>query len=96
MTTLQVYRRALDLLSSERVITIALVLAGMVIAIVQVYEQKLFGWVVDALAKGEGAFPIIGLWAMLGLGSILASVVVAVLADRLAHRRRLAAMGLAF
>ncbi len=96
MTAIQVYRRALDLLSTERLITIALVLAGMVIAIVQVYEQKLFGWVVDALAKGEEAFPIIGLWAVLGLGSILASVVVAVLADRLAHRRRLAAMGLAF
>jgi ATP-binding cassette subfamily B protein len=68
----------------------------MVIAIVQVYEQRLFGWVVDALAKGDGAFAIIGLWAALGLGSILASVIVAVTADRLAHRRRLAAMSLAF
>ncbi len=69
MTATQVYRRALALLASERAITIALVLAGMVIAIVQVYEQKLFGWVVDALAKGEQAFGIIGLWAALGLGS---------------------------
>jgi ATP-binding cassette subfamily B protein len=68
----------------------------MVIAIVQVVEQQLFGWVVDALAKGQGAFPIIGLWAALGLGGILASVVVAVAADRLAHRRRLAALGQAF
>jgi ATP-binding cassette subfamily B protein len=96
MTALQVYRRTLALLAAERGITIALVIAGMVIAIVQVYEQKLFGWVVDALAKGDQAFGIIGLWAALGLGSILASVVVAVMADRLAHRRRLAAMGLAF
>ena len=96
MTAIQVYRRALDLLASERSITAVLVLAGMVIAVVQVYEQKLFGWVVDALAKGGEAFPIIALWAALGLGSILAGVVVAVAADRLAHRRRLAAMGLAF
>ena len=66
------------------------------IAIVQVLEQTLFGWVVDALAKGEGAFPIIGLWAALGLVGIFASVIVAVAADRMAHRRRLAAMGDAF
>jgi ATP-binding cassette subfamily B protein len=96
MPTFEVYKRALAMLAQERGLTTALCLAGMVIAIVQVYEQKLFGWVVDALAKGQGAFGIIGLWAALGLGSILASVVVAVAADRLAHRRRLAAMGLAF
>jgi ATP-binding cassette subfamily B protein len=96
MSTFEVYRRALLLLAQERALTIALCVAGMVIAVVQVYEQKLFGWVVDALAKGNGAFGIIALWALLGLGSILASVVVAVVSDRLAHRRRMAAMSLAF
>ena len=96
MTTTEVYRRALAMLAQERGLTAILTVAGMVIAIVQVYEQKLFGWVVDALAKGDAAYPIIGLWAALGLGAILASVVVAVAADRLAHRRRLAAMGFAF
>ena len=96
MTTFQVYKRALGLLTSERYVAAILVVAGMVIAIVQVYEQVLFGWVVDALSEGKGAFHIIGQWAALGLGGILASVVVAVAADRLAHRRRLAAMSLAF
>ncbi len=96
MPTFEVYKRALLMLWHERALAAALTAAGMVIAIVQVYEQKLFGWVVDALAKGEGAFGVIGLWAALGLGAILASVVVAVAADRLAHRRRLAAMGLVF
>jgi ATP-binding cassette subfamily B protein len=96
MPAFQVYKRALDLLAQERALTALLTVAGMVIAIVQVYEQKLFGWVVDALAKGEGAYVYIGYWAGLGLGAILASVIVAVAADRLAHRRRLAAMGLAF
>jgi ATP-binding cassette subfamily B protein len=52
--------------------------------------------VVDALALGQGAFPIIGLWALVGLVGIAASVVVAVMADRLAHRRRLAALAQAF
>jgi ATP-binding cassette, subfamily B, beta-glucan exporter len=96
LTAVEVYKRTLGLLAHEHMLTAWLTLAGVVIAIVQVYEQMLYGWMVDALAQGQGAFTIIGMWAALGLGSILASVVVAVAADRLAHRRRLAAMGLAF
>lgn len=96
LTTSQVYIRSLKLLDHERTLAAVLVLAGMAIAAVQVYEQVLFGWVVDALSKGEGAFPIIGMWAALGLFGILASVIVAVAADRMAHRNRLNAMGLAF
>ena len=46
--------------------------------------------------SGRRAFPIIGLWALLGLVGIIAGVIVAVMADRLAHRRRLAALGQAF
>jgi len=59
-------------------------------------EPILFGRVVDALSQGAGAFSLIGLWAGLGLFGILASVVVALAADRLAHRRRLIAMATAF
>ena len=47
-------------------------------------------------AQGKGAFPIIAMWAVLGFFGIFAGVVVAVMADRLAHRRRLAALGQAF
>ncbi len=96
LSTLDVYKRAILLLSSEKALTIGLTLAGMAIAGVQVYEQVLFGWVVDALSKAEGAFPIIGMWAALGLFGIVASVIVAVASDRLAHRHRMNAMGLAF
>jgi ATP-binding cassette, subfamily B, beta-glucan exporter len=96
LTTLDVYKRSILLLSSEKALSIGLTIAGMAIAAVQVYEQVLFGWVVDALSKGEGAFPIIGMWAALGLLGIIASVVVAVVSDRLAHRHRMNAMGLAF
>ncbi|MDX2157355.1 MAG: glucan ABC transporter ATP-binding protein/ permease [Hyphomicrobiaceae bacterium] len=92
----QLYLRALALLGTEKALATALVIAGMAIAIIQVIEQQLFGQVVDALAKGQGAFSIIALWAVLGLIGIVASVVVAVSADRLAHRRRLAALGDAF
>ncbi len=96
MTTLQVYKRTLALLASERSLTTTLTGAGVAIAVVQLAEPILFGWVVDALSKGQGAFSIIGLWAALGLFGIVASMIVAIAADRLAHRRRLAAMGLAF
>jgi ATP-binding cassette, subfamily B, beta-glucan exporter len=96
MKTRDVYNRAVALLATERIVSIWLVAAGIAVAIVQLAEPVLFGGVVDALSQGRGAFTIIGLWAALGLFGILASVVVAVAADRLAHRRRLAAMGDAF
>ncbi|MEZ5816053.1 MAG: glucan ABC transporter ATP-binding protein/ permease [Hyphomicrobiaceae bacterium] len=92
----QVYLRALTMLSSERWLAGALIVAGMALAVILVIEQQLFGRVVDALAKNEDAFGIIGLWAALGLVSIFASVVIAVASDRLSHRRRIAAMADAF
>jgi ATP-binding cassette subfamily B protein len=92
----RIYLRAIGMLSTERMLSVTLVVAGMAVGIIQVIEQQLFGQVVDALAKGEGAFGIIGLWAVLGMIGILASVVIAVAADRLSHRRRLAAMSGAF
>jgi ATP-binding cassette subfamily B protein len=92
----QVYLRALGLLGSERGLAIALAAASVVIGLVQLAEPVLFGRVVDALSTGSAAFPLIGLWAALGLFGIGAGVVVAVIADRLAHRRRLAAMADAF
>jgi ATP-binding cassette subfamily B protein len=96
MQLAKIYLRALRMLSSERLLTVFLTLAGIAIAVVQLAEPILFGRVVDALSKGNEAFGIIGVWAAFGLFNILASVVVAVFADRLAHRQRLAAMGRAF
>jgi glucan exporter ATP-binding protein len=96
MSLLRVYVRAIQLLAPEKRLAIALAAASVAIATVQLAEPILFGRVVDALAKGEAAGPTIALWAALGLVGILAGVVVAVFADRLAHRRRLAAMADAF
>ena len=96
MSIWDVYKRALSMLIIERRQTIGVVLAGIALGIVPIAEGVLLGRVVNALALGQGAFPIIGLWAMFGLIGILAGVVVAVMADRLAHRRRLAALGQAF
>lgn len=96
MTLFALYRRALGMLAAERTLAILLALASVVIGLVQLLEPILFGRVVDALAQGEAAFPTIALWAAIGLFGIFASVIVAVYADRLAHRRHLAAMAEAF
>ena len=90
------YCRSIAMLMPERTLTIILAVASFAIALVQLAEPVLFGRVVDALAKGNQSFPIIMMWAALGLGSVMASVVVSVYADRLAHSRRLAAMQMAF
>lgn len=96
LTTTQTYLRSLGLLGAERSMTALLAAAGIAIALVQLAEPVLFGRVIDALAQGADAFPTIGLWAALGFFGIAAGVLVAVASDRLAHRRRLAAMGDAY
>ena len=88
MTLLQIYKRALSLLAPEKGLAITLALAGVVIAAIQLAEPILFGRIVDALTKGGDAFALISLWAGLGLFSIVAGAVVAVFADRLAHRQK--------
>ena len=92
----EVYKRALTLLLVERGRSFWVVACGVALGAVPIAEQVLLARVVDALTLGQGAFPIIGVWAMVGLVGIFAGVVVAVMADRLAHRRRLAALGQAF
>ena len=96
MTVFSIYARAIRMLMPQRSLAILLAVASFAIAIVQLAEPVLFGRVVDALAKKETSFPIIIMWAALGLSSVFASVIVSVYADRLAHSRRLAAMEAAF
>jgi glucan exporter ATP-binding protein len=96
MSIWDIYKRALAMLVVERGQTALVVLSGVALAAVPIAEQVLLARVVDALTRGQGAFQIIGLWAVLGLFGIVAGVIVAVVADRLAHRRRLAALGQAF
>jgi ATP-binding cassette subfamily B protein len=91
-----VYKRALAMLLLERSRSLLVVACGIALGAVPIAEQVLLARVVDALTLGQGAFPIIGLWALVGLVGIFAGVVVAVMADRLAHRRRVASLGQAF
>jgi ATP-binding cassette subfamily B protein len=90
------YVRALGPLGAERGMVVGLVVANVTIALVQLAEPILFGAVVDTITKGGAVLGLIGLWAVLGIGGIAAGVTVALFADRLAHRRRTAAMAAAF
>ena len=96
MKLIAVYIRAVGLLFTERALAGALVLANVAVGLVALAEPILFGRVVDGLSQNGSVFQLILLWAALGLFGICAGVLVAVAADRLAHRQRLAAMSRAF
>ncbi len=95
MAVLRLYVRVLGLLAPERWLAIALAVANLALAGVYFAEPVLFGKVVDSLAKPEGGSTtgLIALWALVGFGGVVASVWVSLHSDRLAHRRRLAAIG---
>jgi ATP-binding cassette subfamily B protein len=84
---LRLYFRALGLLAPERMLAIVLALGNLLMAGV------LFGHVVDALSSGNGRAPwLIGAWAAAGFVGVVIGVLVSLHADRMAHRRRWAAI----
>ena len=97
----RLYLRVLAELRPERRLAFALALANVLLAFLTFVEPVLFGRVVDMLASSggrpssevwAGTLTLLGLWAAVGLGGIVASIVVSLEADKLAHRNRLAAM----
>ena len=101
MEFLRVYGRVLGLLRDERRLAITLAVANVAVAALQFYEPVLFGKVVDLLSNArnettatlwDNAKKLLILWAAVGLGGIVANIVVSLQADRMAHRRRLGAM----
>ncbi|MBD8879926.1 glucan ABC transporter ATP-binding protein/ permease [Rhodanobacter sp. 7MK24] len=98
MSILRLYARVLALLAPERKLAIALTLANLALAGVYFLEPVLFGHVVDALSSPHaGNAPrLITLWALVGFGGVTAAVWASLHADRLAHRRRLAAIAAFF
>jgi ATP-binding cassette subfamily B protein len=102
MSFLTLYGRVLGLLKPERNLAIMLAVANLALAGLQFVEPVMFGKVVDELSGAAGhtadqvwheSFRLLGLWALIGVGGILANVLVALHSDRMAHRRKLAAMG---
>ena len=96
MSLLRLYTRVLDLLGGEARLGWILAGANLLLAGAQFAEPVLFGRIVDVLSgKPSGgplgsssAWPLLAAWAGFGLFTILCNAVVALHADRLAHRQR--------
>ena len=98
------YRRVLGLLAGEKRVVAMLVGGAVALVLTQFAEPVLLGRLIDRLTRAQGGhdldfarlLPLIAAWIGFALASIAAAVVVSLLSDRLAHRRRLATMALFF
>jgi len=97
MRFLQVYGRVIGMLRPEWRTGAMLVLANLAIAAIGFLDPVLFGRVIDLLSHSSSipeddlwarSARLLGLWAALGIGSIVAGMAVALMADRMAHRVR--------
>jgi len=84
----EVYWRALRYLGADRGRVALICGANIVLAMVTIAEPILFGRIIDAISGHQELVPTLTLWAGLGVFNIVAFVLVARGADRLAHARR--------
>ena len=94
MNLVRLYGRVMGLLGPDLRLGAVLALANVALAVAAFAEPVLFGRIIDLLTRGDSAslLPIIGAWMGFGLFTIGAGVLISLHADRLSHRRRLAAM----
>jgi glucan exporter ATP-binding protein len=97
MSFLRLYTRVLELLGKEAGLGWMLAGANLLLAGAQFAEPVLFGRIVDVLSGkavdgANSAWPLLLAWVAFGLFTILTSAVVALHADRLAHRQRQAVL----
>ncbi|WP_061024162.1 glucan ABC transporter ATP-binding protein/ permease [Bradyrhizobium sp. CCH5-F6] len=97
MSILRLYTRVLELLGKEARLGWLLAVANLLLAGSQFAEPVLFGRIVDVLsgktvAGSSSAWPFLAAWVAFGLFTIACSALVALQADRLAHRQRQAVL----
>ena len=97
MSILHLYTRVLELLGKEARLGWLLAVANLLLATAQFAEPVLFGRIVDVLsgksvAGATSAWPFLFAWVAFGLFTIGCSTLVALHADRLAHRQRQAVL----
>jgi ATP-binding cassette, subfamily B, beta-glucan exporter len=101
MNLIRLYARVLQQLGPEARLGAVLAFANVLLAVAQFAEPLLFGRIVDVLSRAQATgiaphwsdlLPLAGAWVGFGLFTIGGGVVVALNADRLSHRRRLAIM----
>ncbi|WP_398475090.1 glucan ABC transporter ATP-binding protein/ permease [Tardiphaga sp.] len=96
---IKIYIRVLDLLGKEKRLAWFLAVANLLLACAQFAEPVLFGRIIDVLTKSSepasaqnSPWPLLAAWVGFGLFTILCGAIVALHADRLAHRQRQAVL----
>jgi glucan exporter ATP-binding protein len=103
MSLLRLYTRVLELLGNEARLGWILAGANLLLAAAQFAEPVLFGRIVDVLsgnasagpletASASSPWPLLAAWAAFGLFTIGCGALIALHADRLAHRQRQAVL----
>ena len=101
MNIIRLYSRVLKFLGPETRLGWLLAAANLALAVAQFAEPVLFGRIIDALVGAQtrssapswsDLLPLLLAWVAFGLFTIVCSTVVALYADRLAHRRRQAVL----
>jgi glucan exporter ATP-binding protein len=100
MSLLRLYVRVLELLGKEARLGWILAGANLLLACAQFAEPVLFGKIVDVLSgkpatgliASSSPWPLLAAWVAFGLFTIACSAIVALHADRLAHRQRQAVL----
>jgi len=88
LSLFQIYWRALGYLAAERQRVVVICAANVALAVAMIAEPILFGRIIESIAEEKGVAAEVAAWAGLGAFNIVAFVLVARGADRLAHRRR--------
>jgi ATP-binding cassette subfamily B protein len=88
LSLFEVYWRALAYLAADRRRVGLICAANVSLAVAMIAEPILFGRIIEAISTEDGVGAQVWAWAALGAFNIVAFVLVARGADRLAHRRR--------
>ena len=88
MSLFQIYWRALRYLGADSRRVAFICAANIILAMVTIAEPLLFGRIIDAITEKTNLMPTLVLWAGIGAFNIVAFVLVARGADRVAHARR--------
>ncbi len=101
MRFLNIYRRVLSSLGSDKRLAALLVAANIIVAALQFLDPVLFGRVIGMLSNSDRMAPgqvwteaaqLLGVWLAVGVAAIIANVAVAIHSERMAHRNRLSIM----
>ena len=105
MKFIKIYTRALDMLGPDKSQGWYLAIANVALAMALFAEPVLFGRVIDTLSRASSdkvpdiwgnVWPLLAAWTGFGIFTILCSTSISLYSDRLAHRRRHAAVSTYF